>query len=70
MEPTLSKYDRIVKLINNNCKPEEAVELEEYLEELLDDSLKLNALIAAGVDNWEWYGEAMNIYNEWEKEEK
>lgn len=34
MEPTLSEYDRIVKLINNNCKPEEAVELEEYLKEL------------------------------------
>lgn len=29
----LSKYDRIVKLINNNCKPEETVELEEYKEE-------------------------------------
>lgn len=70
MEPTLSKYDRIVKLINNNCKLEEVVELEEYLEELLDDSLKLNALIAAGVDNWECYGGAMNIYNEWKKEEE
>ena len=70
MEPTLSKYDRIVKLINNNYRPEEAVELEEYLEELLDDSLKLDALIAAGIDNWEWYSEAMNIYNEWKKEEE
>ena len=70
MEPTLSKYDRIVNLIINNCKPEEAVELEEYLEELSDDSLKLNAFMAAGVDNWEWYDEAMNIYNEWKEEEE
>lgn len=70
MEPTLSEYDRIVKLINNNCKPEEAVELEEYLEELSDDSLKLSALMAAGIDNWEWYDEAMRIYNEWKDEEK
>ena len=70
MEPTLSEYDRIVKLINNNCKPEEAVELEEYLEELSDDSLKLNAFMDAGVDNWEWYDEAMNIYNEWKEEEE
>ena len=69
MEPTLSKYDKIVKLINNNCKPEEAVELEEYLEELSDDSLKLNAFMAAGVDNWEYYDGAMNIYNGWKDEE-
>lgn len=49
MEPTLSKYDRIVKLINN---------------------LKLNALIAAGVDNCEYYDGAMNIYNGWKEEEE
>lgn len=57
-------------MVNDNCKPEEAVELEEYLEELSDDSLKLNAFMAAGVDNWEWYDEAMNIYNEWKEEEE
>lgn len=70
MEQELSKYDKIMKLINDNCKPKEAVELEEYLEELLDDSLKLNALIAAGIDNWERYDGAMNIYNEWKEEEE
>lgn len=69
MEQELSKYDKIVKLINNNCKPEEAVELEEYLEELSDDSLKLNAFMAAGVDNWEYYDEAMDIYRNWKEEE-
>lgn len=70
MEQELSKYDKIVKLINDNCKPEEAVELEECLEELSDDSLKLNAFMAAGVDNWGYYDEAMRIYNEWKDEEK
>ena len=31
---------------------------EEY-ESLLHDSSKLNCLMNAGVDNWEWYGEAL-----------
>lgn len=70
MEQELSKYDKIMKLINDNCKPENAVELQECLEELSDDSLKLSALMAAGIDNWEWYDEAMRIYNEWKDEEK
>ena len=70
MEQELSKYDKIMKLINDNCKPENAVELQECLEELSDDSLKLSTLMAAGIDNWEWYDEAMRIYNEWKDEEK
>lgn len=32
------------------------------LAELLRDSLKLRCLEAAGVDNWEWYDEAMYDY--------
>jgi len=28
-------------------------------QELLNDEAKLSALEVAGVDNWEWYGEAM-----------
>jgi hypothetical protein len=31
-------------------------------QELLDDSLILNCLRNNGVDNWEWYGEAMDEY--------
>lgn len=31
---------------------------EEY-EQLIEARKKLNALEAAGVDNWEWYGDAM-----------
>ena len=29
-------------------------------EQLLEDSKILNKLYAAGVDNWEWYGEALS----------
>ena len=31
---------------------------------LVRDSLKLNCLENAGVDNWEWYGDAMDEYEE------
>jgi hypothetical protein len=34
---------------------------EEY-DKLLDDSIFLNCLRNAGVDNWEWYGEAVSEY--------
>ena len=37
--------------------------LESY-ESLMKDSKKLTALEAAGVDNWEGYGEAMDILRE------
>lgn len=30
---------------------------------LLDDSDKLSALEDAGVDNWQWYDDAMELYN-------
>lgn len=33
-------------------------------EELLDDSLFLNCLQNNGVDNWDWYGEAVAEYQE------
>ena len=35
----------------------------EYLEELLESDFKLNALINGGVDNWEYYEEAMEDFN-------
>lgn len=37
---------------------------EEELEEIRKDRLKLRALEAAGVDNWEGYDYAMEIYKE------
>lgn len=42
---------------------------EEY-EELLDARDKLDALERAGVDNWDGWDDAMNIYEELQKERK
>ena len=39
------------------------ITIDEY-KNLLEDSLVLEALDAAGVDNWEGYAEAMEIYEE------
>ena len=41
---------------------------EEY-ESLLDSELQLSCLEACGVDNWEGYDDAMEMYNEDEDEE-
>lgn len=38
--------------------------------QLLHDSKILNALYAGGVDNWEWYGEALAELNADEEEEE
>ena len=37
-------------------------------EQLLEDSSRLSALRAAGVDNWEGYDYAMELLREWEEE--
>ena len=37
----------------------EMVLTKEYYEELLDDQRVCNALHNAGVDNWEWYEDAL-----------
>ena len=39
------------------------IDREEY-DELVADQKFLNALFAAGVDNWEWYEEAQRIMEE------
>jgi len=45
------------------------ITVEKY-KSLLDDSRKLAALEAGGVDNWEWYGESLKeYYAENEKDE-
>lgn len=41
----------------------------EYLEELLESDFKLNALINCGVDDWEFYDEAMEDFDYDEVEE-
>lgn len=41
----------------------------EYLEELLESDFKLNALINGGVDDWEFYGEAIEDFDYDEVEE-
>lgn len=38
---------------------------QEDYEKLIEDSLMLNALIEAGVNNWEGYELAQEIYNAW-----
>jgi hypothetical protein len=40
---------------------------EKRLEELLKAEAKLQALENAGVDNWQWYSEAMEEYDKWEE---
>ena len=44
------------------------VDSDEY-EELLDDSLFLNCLRNNGVDNWDWYSEAVEEYQQIKGEE-
>lgn len=44
---------------------------EHRYKQLLEDSKILNALYAGGVDNWEWYSEALQeagVYDEEEEE--
>jgi hypothetical protein len=36
--------------------------------ELIDDQLRLLALQQSGVDNWDWYGDAMDQYRTWKEE--
>lgn len=46
-----------------------SITLEEY-SELMRDSMKLQALEEAGVDNWEFYEEAMKTYREYADSEE
>lgn len=49
---------KIKKLENGNYEI-----TREYLEELLESDFKLNALSNAGVDDWEFYDEAMEDFD-------
>lgn len=64
-------HDRITSLICfSDYDSDQQNEMLEYIRALEDDSLFLNALINSGVDNWEWYDEAINLYNEYKEAEE
>ena len=44
--------------------------LQSRYDELLDCELKLLTLEQSGVDNWDWYGDAMEQYEQWKEEAK
>ncbi len=45
-----------------DIKNENVILGKEEFEDLVKRSLFLDALIISGVDNWEWYGEAVDVY--------
>ena len=49
-------------LVNAKWDGKNFVLSEEELVRLLESDMELNALERAGVDNWEWYGEAHGEY--------
>lgn len=64
-------HDRITSLICfSDYDSDQQNEMLEYIRALEDDSLFLNALINSGVDNWEWYDEAIDLYNEYKEAEE
>lgn len=51
-----------MSLVNAQWNGKNFVLSEEELVRLLESDMRLNALERAGVDNWEWYGEAHGEY--------
>lgn len=49
--------------LDKTFSKEKVLSIEEF-EDLDKRSLFLDALIMSGVDNWEWYGEAVDRYEE------
>lgn len=49
-------------LVNAQWDGKNFVLSEDELVRLLESDMQLNALERAGVDNWEWYGEAHGEY--------
>ena len=57
-------HDRITSLICfSDYDSDQQDEMLEYIQMLEDNSLFLRALINSGVDNWEYYDEAVELYN-------
>ncbi len=65
----MSNYDKIILAIKEKYQSEERQFLINELDSLYDDNLFLRALESNGVDNWEWYDEAIHMYNEWREED-
>lgn len=65
----MSNYDKIILAIKEKYQSEERQFLINELDSLYDDNLFLRALESNGVDNWEWYNEAVHKYNEWREED-
>jgi hypothetical protein len=83
LDKNYSDFEKIIVGINNIKNIIGDIDIEDFIknnvilpnelfEELYNDSLKLAALEAAGVDNWENYDEAMELMEEeeWEEEEE
>lgn len=65
-----SIYDKISSLICfSNYDNDQIDEMLDYLRNLRDNSLFLDALINSGVNNWEWYDDAVDLYNEYKEAE-
>lgn len=63
--------EKIIKLLEQtSASILDKREILNYIQKLEDDSLKLSALQANGVDNWIWYGDAMDDYYRWKEEEE
>lgn len=64
--------EKIIELLEQTSASElDKREILNYIQELEDDSLMLSALQANGVDNWIWYGDAMDDdYYKWKEEEE
>ncbi len=63
----MNNYDKIVAAITEKYIGEEKEILIEELDRLYDDELFLDALNSNGVDNWEWYDEAVEDYVKMER---
>lgn len=59
----VNKDIKLVKDVERTRTMEMKLIKKNELAELLRDSWKLRCLEAAGVDNWTWYGQAMNNYD-------
>lgn len=63
--------ERIMELLEQTDASElECMEIQAYIEQLEYDSLFLEALEQEGVDDWEGYSDAYNLFEQWQEEEE
>lgn len=65
----MNNYKKIITAIEEKYQGEEKQALINELEQIYDNNLFFNALECNGVDNWEWYDEAVHDYNKWREED-